>query len=65
MRMLEEKAGQEEAVQAATAKVTAVEEFGENLDGKVIFASDSWGSACLCTRDKSMMRSEGNHKYSC
>ena len=33
--MLEEKAGQEEAVQAASAKLLAIEEFNEQLDGKV------------------------------
>ena len=33
--MLEEKAGQEEAVQAASAKLLALEEFNEQLGGKV------------------------------
>ena len=36
IRMLEEKSGQEEAVQAASAKLLAIEEFNEQLDGKVI-----------------------------
>ena len=33
--MLEEKAGQEEAVETANAKLLAVEEFNEQLDSKV------------------------------
>ena len=33
--MLEEKVGQEEAVQAASSKLQALEDFNEQLDGKV------------------------------
>ncbi len=39
--MLEEKVGQEEAVQAASSKLQALEDFNEQLDGKVNSKSSS------------------------
>ena len=37
VRMLEEKTGQEEAVQEASAKLEAIEEFYDDLSGRVSF----------------------------
>ena len=34
--MLDEKTGQQEAVQAASAKLEAIEDFNDNLNGKVM-----------------------------
>lgn len=44
--MLEDKAGQEEAVQAASAKLEAIEDFNDQLSGKVNYQSRLRSKIC-------------------